>query len=82
MDEEDHRDSVKDLASSMAGIYRILDLISERGSGGLGECLLFSELSLCIADIYISGQDSHCSRVSCTIHCGCFAWSLRLDDSD
>jgi len=32
-------DNDLDLASSIAGLYRILDLVTEQGSGGLGTIL-------------------------------------------
>ena len=56
------RDEV-DLALSIKGMYRILDLISEQGSGGLSEFLTqnracFPSIDLSSADKIIISQDS------------------------
>ena len=52
-----------DLAYSIKGMYRILDLISEQGSGGLGEFLTrnracFPSIDLSSVDKIIISQDS------------------------
>jgi len=47
MDMEDsvpHND-VHDLVQSIKGMYRVLDLISEQGSGGLGDSIVLTEAS-------------------------------------
>ena len=52
-----------DLASSIKGMYRILDLISEQGSGGLGKhssqtCVLVLMIVLVSVDKIIISQNS------------------------
>jgi hypothetical protein len=52
-----------DLAYSVKGMYRILDLFSEQGSGGLGEypsptCALVLMIGLASVDKIIISQDS------------------------
>jgi hypothetical protein len=47
MDAEDslpHNDA-SDLVQSIKSMYRVLDLISEQGSGGLGDSIFFFEPS-------------------------------------
>jgi len=47
MDVEDsppHNDA-RDLVQSIDGMYRVLDLISEQGSGGLGDCIVLTKSS-------------------------------------
>src|ERR1700729_2567681 len=52
---------ILDLSKSVKGMYRILDLISEQGSGGLGEIhsgFILSELISPLVDKIIIAQDS------------------------
>jgi hypothetical protein len=47
MDVEDsppHSDA-RDLVQSISGMYRVLDLISEQGSGGLGDRIVLTKSS-------------------------------------
>lgn len=48
MDVEDSppHDDARDLVQSIEGMYRVLDLISEQGSGGLGDPIVLVKLSL------------------------------------
>ena len=59
----------QDLADSIKGMYRLLDLISEQGSGGLGE-LLKCEFAIEYQHVF-SGQNHYrtgLSPVLCQCH--------------
>lgn len=55
-----------DLSTTIPGMYRILDLISEQGSGGLGKSSPLPEAKL--TNDIVSGQNHHCARFSSRLH--------------
>ena len=70
-----------DLMHSIKGMYRILDLISEIGSGGLGAVHL-SGLVCHPLNIYNSGKGHHRPRIIETFRQRCLSWGLCLLDKD
>jgi hypothetical protein len=85
MDAEDslpHKDT-HDLVHSIKSMYRVLDLISEQGSGGLGDFIFLSEPPF-ESLIFLSGQNYHCAGFTPDIHqchmsrCICVSDKCRL----
>ena len=71
-----------DLSTTIPGMYRILDLISEQGSGGLGKSDA-SSLMLPKAELtndIISGQNHHFSRFSSRLCQYPISWGILLYD--
>ena len=67
-----------DLACSITGLYRILDLITEQGSGGLGNALCRGQHIL--AHTFPSRQDYNLSEFSQSLHQHRSPWCLRFYD--
>lgn len=71
-----------DLASSLQGFYRILDLISEQGSGGTGmlnmKLLAIMSLIVSLVDKVIIAQDSLRDFLN-TISPGCYTSLTKVD---
>jgi len=67
-----------DLAFFITGLYRILDLITEQGSGGLGNTLCRGQHIL--AHTFPSGQDYNLSEFSQSLHQHRLPRCLRLYD--
>ena len=68
-----------DLSTIIPGMYRILDLISEQGSGGLGKLnLILPEAKL--IDNIISGQNHYCTRFSSRLRQYPVSWGVLLHD--
>ena len=57
-----------DLLSEVNGMYRILDLVSEQGSGGLGKCQILVPIPYSKSYIRRSGQDRYLPRLPGQIH--------------
>jgi hypothetical protein len=55
-----------DLSDAIKGMYRILDLISEQGSGGLGK--LFCSLQRADPHLFVSRQNYYLAGLLASVH--------------